>query len=140
MVLEIFTLADFAADYGNGKLTVVGTFDHIFTAQLPALHPQCAIAARMRFGNSEAGQHTFEIRVLQPDGKRVPNLMLNGNGEVKVNPHAEYSTLNLVMNFTNFKLEKIGAYAFEFWHNGEFHSGLKLHVAQGLPPGMSKAA
>ena len=138
MVLEIFSLSDFAADYGNGKLSVIGTFDAVFTHHLPAIHPQCAIAARMRFGNHEAGHHTFEIRALSPD-KTVLHFV-KGEGNIQSNPHFDYSTQNLVMNLTNFKLERLGAYAFEFWHNGEFHSGLKMHVLQALPHGMVKAA
>jgi hypothetical protein len=127
MVLEIFSLSDFASDYGNGKLSVIGCFDTIFTQQLPALHPACSIAARMRFPNSEAGPHSFEIRALTPSGKILHTV--NGKGDVKSNPNATYSTRNLVMNLNNFKLDEYGAYAFEFWHN-----------VQGLPPGMVKAA
>jgi hypothetical protein len=92
----------------------------------------------MRFPNSEAGPHSFEIRALTPSGKILHTV--NGKGDVKSNPNATYSTRNLVMNLNNFKLDEYGAYAFEFWHNGEFHSGLKMHVVQGLPPGMVKAA
>ncbi|WP_276373948.1 hypothetical protein [Chryseolinea sp. H1M3-3] len=138
MVLEIYSLADYACDYGNGKLSVIGTFDAVFAQQLPAVHPQCAIAARMRFGNNEAGHHSFEIRALSPDGKVIQTL--NGQGEIIANPNFDYSTQNLVMNMVNFPLEKLGAYAFEFWLDGEFHSGLKMHVLQSLPPGMVKAA
>ena len=137
-VLEIFSLSDFAADYGNGKLSVIGCFDTIFTKQLPTVHPQCSISARMRFGNSEVGNHTFEIRAITPSGKVLHSV--NGKADVKANPNATYSTRNLIMTLNNFKLEEFGAYAFEFWLNGEFHSGLKMHVVHGLPPGMVKAA
>lgn len=136
MELEIFSLADYAADYGNGKLTVVGTFDTIFTPKLPVLHPHCAVAIRMRLGNTEVGRHDFEIRVIDPDGKIFQNV--KGGMEVKTNPNADYNTMNLVMNLNNLNIQKAGKYAFEFHFDNEFRSGLKLHVLQA--PSMVKAA
>ena len=138
MELEIFSLADFAADYGNGKLTVVGTFDTIFAPSLPTSYPHCTVAIRMRIANAEVGQHEFEIKGIDPDGRVFQNL--KGKMETKVNPNADYSTLNLVLNMDNLKLTKAGKYAFEFHFDNEFRSGLKLNVVQAVPPGMVKAA
>lgn len=138
MELEIFTLADHASDHGRGKLTIDGTFDTIFSPQLPYMHPHCSIAARMRIANSEAGKHEFEIRALAPDGKVLHSV--KGNGDMKANPHNDYSTHNFVMNLNNLKLDKAGKYAFEFYFDGEFRSGLKLNLVHAMPPGMVKAA
>lgn len=138
MEIEIFTLADFAADQGNGKLTVVGTFDTLFCPQLPAVQPAFAVALRMRIANKEAGKHLFEVKMLTPDGKQINSI--KGDMDVKVNPHSDYATLNLVFNFNNFKLEKAGKYAFEFHFDGEFRSGLKLIVIHGMPSHFVKAA
>jgi hypothetical protein len=138
MELEIFSLADFAADYGNGKLTVVGTFDTIFTPNLPVVHPHCSVAVRIRVANSEAGHHDFEIKVIDPDGKVFQNV--KGGMDINVNPIADYNTMNLVMNLNNLTIQKAGKFAFEFHFDNEFRSGLKLNVVQAMPPGMVKAA
>jgi len=61
MKLELFTLCDFAADYG-GKLSVVGIFDTLGAKQVPAVHPQCAVAAKMRFEKIEEGPMTTANR------------------------------------------------------------------------------
>jgi hypothetical protein len=139
MEIEIFTLADFAADQGNGKLTVVGTFDNLYCPQLPATHPACAVALRIRIANKEAGSHDFELKILNPDGKQFLST-IKAKMDVKVNPNADYVTLNMVFNLNNVKLEKAGKYAFEFYFDGEFRSGLKLNVVHAIPPGMVKAA
>jgi hypothetical protein len=135
---EIFSLADYAADYGNGKMLVAGTFDTLFTPQLPAVHPSCSIAIRLRVANSEAGAHDFEIRVLTPDKQQLHSI--KGRGEIRANPNADYTSMNIVMNLNNLKLEKAGKYAIEFYFDNEFRSGLSLHVIPGMPAGMVKAA
>jgi hypothetical protein len=139
MEVEIFTLADYAADQGNSKLTVVGTFDTLFTPNLPSKHPLCSLAIRFRIANSEAGKHDFEIKTIGPDGKEF-NPKVKGDLTVMANPNADYTTLNLVMNMNNLKLEKAGKHHFEFHFDGEFRSGLTMTVVHGLPKGMQKAA
>jgi hypothetical protein len=139
MEIEIFTLADYAADQGNSKLTVVGTFDTLFAQQLPTAHPHCSIAIRIRIANSEAGKHAFEIKSLGPNGKEFTP-PIKGDLTVMQNPNADYTTLNLVMGMNNLKFEKAGKYHFEFHFDREFRSGLTLTVVNGLPKGMQKAA
>jgi hypothetical protein len=131
MEIEIFTLADFAADYGNGKLIVSGTFDTIFAGKYPAVHPSCAIAIRIRVANSQAGQHDFELR---PIGLSTVN-PVKGTMDVKLNPNTDHSTLNIIVNLNNLKLEKAGKYSFEFYFDGEFRSGLNLYALNA--PGKS---
>ena len=128
MEIEIFTLADYAADYGNGKLIVSGTFDTIFGQSFPLVHPSCSLALRIRIANSEVGEHTFEIRPvgfadIQP---------FNGNLTVKKNPNADHSTINLVINLNNLKFDKPGRYPFEFHFDNEFRSGLNLYIVKNV--------
>ena len=128
MEIEIFTLADYAADYGNGKLIVSGTFDTIFGQSFPLVHPSCSLALRIRIANSEAGDHTFEI---QSTG--LSNVQpFKGNFSVKKNPNADHSTINLVVNFNNLKFDKPGRYSFEFHFDNEFRSGLNLYVVRNV--------
>ncbi len=57
MDIQIAILCDAATD-NNGKLNILGTFDTIYSAQLPATHPQCSIALRMTFSKGEEGPRT----------------------------------------------------------------------------------
>jgi hypothetical protein len=132
MEIEIFTLADFAADYGNGKLVISGTFDSIFSPQFPAVHASCSLALRIRIANSESGTHTIELRSLGPNGKNFQE-PIKGDLDVKKNPNADHSTINFVVNFNNLKFETPGKYAFEFHYDNEFRSGLTLTVVKFNP-------
>ena len=129
MEIEIFTLADHAADYGNGKLVIAGTFDTISGLNFPLVHPTCSLALRIRVSNSEAGNHSFEIKSVG-----MPNVQpIKGNLSVKKNINADHSTINLVANLNNLKFDKPGRYSFEFHFNNEFRSGLHLFVLKGAP-------
>ena len=136
MEIEIFSLCDFAQD-NQGKFTVVGTFDTIFSHNTPIIHRSCFVALKFRVANSEAGQHHFEIRGLTPD-KEVFN-SVKGAGESKPNPNADYASTNLPIPLHNLKFDKFGKYAFELYFDGEFRSGLSLYLVQ-MPINLVKAA
>src|SRR5215212_8303811 len=70
MKIEIFALADFAADYG-GKLSVVGIFDTIFARQMPAVHPHCCLAVKLRFDKDEEGSKRLRLSICHDGGKVV---------------------------------------------------------------------
>jgi len=70
MEIEVFTLCDFAQDNG-GKLTIVGTFDSIGTKKIPATHPSCSLATRLRFSEKETGDHTFKFRLIDAERKEL---------------------------------------------------------------------
>lgn len=133
MEVEIFTLADHAADYGNGKLVIAGTFDNIFVANFPAVHPMCSVAVRIRLANSEAGRHKFEIRALDSKGRKFQD-PFGGEFEVQPNPNADHSTLNIVWSLANTKFDSPGKFAFEFHFDNEFRTGLTLTVVKYVPP------
>lgn len=138
MEIEIFTLADYAANTGNGKLTIVGTFDTLWTQQVPTLR-NCSVVVKMRLGNSEVGKHTVRLKFLDPAGKEfVPSPTFNIAH--KANPNADYNAIPLVMNLNPLKLAKLGKYAIELYYDGEFHSGLKLTLVHGVPANFFKAA
>src|SRR5437868_14037629 len=70
MEIQVAVLCDAAADY-NGKLNLLGTFDTIFTKQMPALHPQCSIALRIIFQKIEEGAHKLKMNFVDEDGRFV---------------------------------------------------------------------
>ena len=58
MNIQVAVLCDAATD-DNGKLNLLGSFDTIYAPQLPAVHPQCAVALRVTFqpGEGITGSH-----------------------------------------------------------------------------------
>lgn len=126
MEIEVFTLCDFAQDNG-GKLTIVGTFDSIGTKKIPAIHPSCCIATRLRFSEKETGDHTFKLRLINAEGKElIPPI--EGNINVPIPPNGQYGVINIVGNLNNLSFEKAGRYSFELYVDEEWKSGLPLII------------
>ena len=70
MDIEIFTICDYANDV-NGKLTIVGTFDTINSAKLPAVHLTLSIVVRIRFSKGEANPRSFSLSIVDANDKEI---------------------------------------------------------------------
>jgi hypothetical protein len=120
MKIELLALADFAADYG-GKLSVVGIFDTIFARQMPAVHPHCCLAVKLRFEKFETGQKRVRLSIADADGKLIFPAM-----EVPINvvmpPDAQTNTIQVVANIAAMKFESFGEYSIDLALDGE-HEG-----------------
>jgi hypothetical protein len=138
MNIEIFSLCDYASDYGQGKLNVIGTFDTINAPAFPFKLPHCAVAARLRIGNHEVGNHTFEIKFLDAEGKQFQD-PLKGDMSIMKHPSNDYNTINLAVNIGGLTFNKAGKYAVEFHWDGEFQTGLTITAMQAQG-GMQRAA
>jgi hypothetical protein len=108
MKIEIFALCDAATD-NQGKLNLLGTFDQIYAAKMPVVHPACAIAMRLRFDKMEEGIHRVNLQLVNPDGIPVFRPM-----EGEVNPRmaedVESVAVNLILNFQHIKFEQYADY------------------------------
>lgn len=108
MKIEIFSLCDAATD-NQGKLNILGTFDQIYAAKIPVVHPACAIALRLRFDKMEEGIHRVNIQLVNPDGIPVFRPM-----EGEVNPRmaedVESVAVNLILNFQHIKFDEYADY------------------------------
>ena len=133
---ELFTLSDYAEDI-YGKLVIIGTFDTIHGANVPTLHPMCALSLRLRFAKSELGKHSIAIRFIDPNGKEIQRL--DGELEVKdPGSGADYVAINTVLRFSNLKLETFSKHSFELYIDGEWNKGLPLNYVKSA--GQMKAA
>jgi len=128
METEIFTLADFAQD-NQSKLTIVGTFDSIYSKQFPVQHPACSIACRFRFAAKEAGEHSFRLRLIDAGGKEIIQ-PVEGNLTIGDPPNGQFASVNIVINFNQLQFEKPGRYSFELYIDGDWKSGLPLLLQQ----------
>jgi hypothetical protein len=128
MDLQVAVLCDAATDT-HGKLNILGTFDTIFTSQLPAVHPQCSIALRMSFSKSEEGKHQVNINFVDADGKPVMRSVPLGI-EVKVPDDSIFLSRNFVVNIQQLKFEKPGLYAIEIAMDGQQNGSIPLLVKQ----------
>ena len=126
MKIEVLTLCDFAADYG-GKLSVVGLFDSIFARQVPAVHPHCCLAVKLRFDKTEAGQKQLRLTICDDDGKAVlapMELTIN----VAMPPDALTNTIQVVANIAGMKIDTFGEYAIDLAIDGRHEGSTPLFV------------
>lgn len=108
MKIEVFSLCDAATD-SHGKLNILGTFDQIYAAKMPVVHPSCAIALRLRFDKMEEGIHRIRLELVNPDGIPVFQPM---NGEVvpRMGHDVDSVAVNLILNFQNIKIDEFADY------------------------------
>jgi hypothetical protein len=134
MEVEIFSLCD-AATHSAGKLNILGAFDMIASRKFPMVYPHCAIAIRMRFDRTEAGDHKVRINFIDADGKPVMPA-LEGNITVKFAATAQSVCANMVLGINGLKLEKPGHYAVDLSIDDRHEKSLPVnmtHVADRRP-------
>ncbi|BET66221.1 hypothetical protein ASA1KI_11390 [Opitutales bacterium ASA1] len=128
MKVEVFALCDAAVDYG-GKLSLLGAFDGIHALHTPVIHPQCAIALRVRVPRAEEGKHLIVLNFIDADGRNVmPSV--NGNFEVHMPPDRDSVAVNLVLNIHQLRFERFGEYAVDLMVDGVQAASLPLIVVQ----------
>jgi len=128
MNIEAFLLCD-AATEQQGKLNVLGAFDTIYAKQLPAIHPACAIALRIRFEISEEGSHPVKILVIDEDAKPA-GPKLEGNINVKVSEGKDSMIANLVLNIQRLKFDKYGQYRIDLTIDNQTMTDLPFIVRE----------
>jgi hypothetical protein len=128
MDIEAFLLCDAATDQ-QGKLNVLGAFDTIWAKKLPAIHPACAIAARIRFEKVEEGNHPIRICIIDEDGKSIcPKL--EGNMNVRIGDDVDSTATNIVLNIQRLKFEKYGQYRIDLAIDNQIKGSLPFHVRE----------
>ncbi len=128
MKVEVFALCDAAVDYA-GKLSLLGAFDGIHAHQAPVIHPQCAIALRIRVARPEEGKHQIVLNFIDADGKNVmPSV--NGNFDVRMPVERDSLAVNLVLNIHQLRFEQFGDYAVDLSIDGRPEASLPLVVVR----------
>lgn len=128
MEIEVFTLCDAAADY-QGRLSILGIFDTIFAATLPATHPQCSVALRIRFKKVEAGNHALTLHIVDYDGNMVIPA-LNGQFGIQLDGQEQYGAVNLILNLQGLIFKSYGRYAVNLAIDGREVGSLPFMIKQ----------
>src|SRR5262245_31812062 len=136
MEIQVAVLCDAATD-NNGKLNILGTFDTIFTSQLPAIHPQCSIALRITFNKVEEGNHKVRLNFVDEDGKPVMR-SIELPIQVAVPDDTIFISRNFIVNIQQLKFEKTGLYSIDLAVDGRQEGSIPLLVRDKpvapLPP------
>jgi len=128
MEVEAFLLCDCATDQ-QGKLNVLGAFDRLYTRKIPAVHPACAVALRMRFDKFEEGEHTIKINLIDADGNPA-GPVFEQPIPVRIPENDNSCIRNIILNIQGLKLGQTGEYRFDFAYDGEQKACLPLKVIQ----------
>ena len=128
MKVEAFLLCDAATDQ-LGKLNVLGAFDCIHSRQLPTVHPQCSVVARIRFDRSESGEHHVRLQIIDEDGSSI-GPKLEGKIGVNVREEVDFAAVNVILNIHRMKLEKYGRYRIDLYINDVPTAELPFNLRQ----------
>ena len=132
MKVELFVLCDAATDY-QGKLNILGTFDSIWSRQVPAVHPLCAVALRLRFEKKEEGEHKVRISIVDQDGVEVVKPVdATVNVRFRDVPLQSLAT-NIILNLQVLTFPRYGAYSINLVVDGREGGSLPLVINQ-IPP------
>ena len=128
MNIEAFLLCDAATDQ-QGKLNVLGAFDNIWVRQLPVKHPQCSIAARIRFDRTEEGSHSVKIQIIDEDGQNIAP-KLEGNISVRTSPGLDSLATNLILNIQGLEFKQYGRFQIDLVVDDQLQASLPLRVSE----------
>lgn len=80
MHVSFALFADAANLSQEGKLNVLGVFDALQVATLPAVHPRAHLVVHLKGNSLDVGSHTVALRWLNPSG----NELWSSSGELNV--------------------------------------------------------
>lgn len=135
MNIQVAVLCDAATD-DNGKLNLLGAFDTIYARELPAIHPQCAVALRVTFFSGDEGQHSLRLNFVDADGRSImPSIELPV--EVSLPEDMHFGTRNFIFNIQQLKFDEPGIYSVDVSLDERSQASVPLmvkYVAQPAPP------
>ena len=109
--IDFAVLADYALIDQQGKLSVLGIFQHVWVASFPATHPRTHLVLRVKGRRTEIGEHKMRIRFVDDHGHEL----MGGDGTVQFGEPAAGVTeveAGAVLVF-DVPLPHSGTYAFE---------------------------
>ena len=80
MHVSFALFADAANLSQEGKLNILGVFDALQVAALPAIHPRAHLVVHLKGDETDVGSHTVSFRWLSPSGQEL----WNSSGDLNV--------------------------------------------------------
>ena len=130
MNIQMAVLCDAATD-DNGKLNILGSFDTIYAPQLPAVHPQCAVALRVTFMSGDEGERKLKLNFVDADGHPIMP-PINIPVTVALPDDAHFLTRNFIVNIQQLKFAEVGVYSVDVRLDDKSRAAIPLWV-KNLP-------
>jgi hypothetical protein len=126
MNIQVAVLCD-AANEDNGKLNLLGAFDTIFAPQMPAVHPQCAVALRFTFMSGDEGERKLKLNFVNADGRAImPSIEIPVTVTLPDDVH--FLTRNFIVNIQQLKFAEAGLYSVDVRLDDQSQGNIPLTV------------
>ena len=133
MNFQTAVLCDAATD-DAGKLNLLGAFDTIYAPQMPAIHPQCAVALRVTFLPGDEGTRRISLNFINADGHSIMPGFPPIPVEVALPGDVHFLTRNFIVNFQHLRSEEPGLYSVDIRFDDKTETSIPLLVKL-MPPG-----
>jgi hypothetical protein len=124
-------VADYALIDQQGKLSVLGMFQHVWVQSFPAVHHRTHLVLRVRGRRTEIGTHSIQIRFMDDQGAQL----IGGDGTVQFGEPAAGIVdveAGAVLVF-DVPLPRAGEYAFEISLDGGVTTRVPLTASAAQP-------
>ncbi len=128
MNIQVAVLCDAATD-DNGKMNLLGAFDTIYAPQMPAIHPQCAVALRATFQPGDEGTRKLSLNFINADGHAILQ-SIELPVPVTLPDDAHFLTRNFIVNIQQLKFDEPGLYSVDVRLDDESVASVPLLVRQ----------
>ncbi len=131
MHVSFALFADAANISQEGKLNILGVFDALQVANLPAVHPRATMVVRIKALPDDVGRHVLAFAWVSPDGDE----MWSSSGELEVGaPPAGATELDVpVIAAIDLPIQTAGTHVMRVALDGDLCAELLLHVRTGAP-------
>lgn len=131
MHVSFALFADSANISQEGKLNILGVFDALQVAALPAVHPRATMVVRLKALPDDMGRHTLGFTWLGPDGDE----MWSSSGQLDVGaPPPGATELDVpVIAAIDLPIQHAGAHVMRIVLDGDVCAELLLHVRASAP-------
>ena len=119
--IRLGVLCDHALIGQDGKLSVIGIFDHIGVVRLPAQHPKFFVVCVLQ-GSTIAG--AVEMELIAPDNRVLMHESIAVDAE-----SISQGTGNLIAEITMLPLDQVGKYEFCMMSEGRDLGRIPLSVS-----------
>jgi hypothetical protein len=134
MHVSFALFADAANLSQEGKLNILGVFDALQVASLPAIHPRAHLVVHLKGTGSDVGAHTVNFRWLSPSG----NELWNSSGDLNVGappPGTTEMDLPLIAQL-DLPIDSAGSYTMAIAIDGDhtIDVGIVVRTPQQIAP------
>jgi hypothetical protein len=127
MNIQVAVLCDAATEDSNLKLSLLGAFDSIYAPQLPAVHPQCAVALRVTFMSGDEGDRKLKLNFVNADGRAImPSIEIPVT--VALPDDAHFVTRNFIVNIQQLQFAEAGWYSVDVRLDDKSQGNIPLSV------------